>query len=172
MPVAPVHHISISVKSLDDSIHFYRDVLGMKVTLEATIDDESHIEYLRLHPNTSGRVAMLQVGPPIGAVQLIEWSRTDLSSSPLRPGSPGAFLIAFELHEETMDDFLVRVQKYQVLPWTLPKTSTIPNYGTIRTVVIEDPDGLMIEILELPTRDSIMKLRQQNENRGTQNEEQ
>jgi catechol 2,3-dioxygenase-like lactoylglutathione lyase family enzyme len=163
MPVAPLHHVSISVKSLDNSLYFYRTVLGMKVTLEATIDDDSHVEYLRLRPNTSGRVAMLQVGPPIGAVQLIEWSNTDLDSSPLRPGDPGAFLLAFELREESMDEFLSRLKEYQIQPWTSPKTSNIPNYGTIRTVVLEDPDGVMIEILELPTRDSILRTRQQLE---------
>jgi catechol 2,3-dioxygenase-like lactoylglutathione lyase family enzyme len=59
MPVAPLHHVSISVKSLDTSLYFYRTILGMKVTLEATIDDDSHVEYLRLRPNTSGRVALV-----------------------------------------------------------------------------------------------------------------
>jgi len=45
MPVTPLHHVSISVKSLDNSLYFYRTILGMKVTLEATIDDDSHVEY-------------------------------------------------------------------------------------------------------------------------------
>ena len=62
-----------------------------------------------------------------------------------------------------MDVFLSRLQEYHIQPWTSPKTSNIPNYGTIRTVVLEDPDGVMIEILELPTRDSILRTRQQLE---------
>jgi hypothetical protein len=69
-----------------------------------------------------------------------------------------------------MDEFLSRLQENQIRPWTSPKTSNIPNYGTIRTVVLEDPDGVMIEILELPSRDSILRTRQQLEDRDKPDE--
>jgi catechol 2,3-dioxygenase-like lactoylglutathione lyase family enzyme len=71
MSVKPLHHVSLSVRSLDRSLHFYRDLLGMRVSLKADIADEVHERYLRLPPGAHGRVAVLQVGRPIGAIQLI-----------------------------------------------------------------------------------------------------
>lgn len=159
MSVNPLHHISLSVTSLEKSLTFYRDILGMKVTLESTIDDSAHIDYLKLQPGSSARVAMLQVGPPLGAVQLIEWSNTKKIGQPLRPGSPGIFLIAFELSNETIDEILTRLATHNIYPWSEPKSSFIMRYGEIRTVVVEDPDGVMIEFLELPSKESIQLLR-------------
>lgn len=152
MPVRPLHHVSMSVKSLDRSIRFYRDLLGMRVSMEATIADEEHETYLRLPKGASGRVAVLQVGPPVGAVQLIEWSHEMPDSAPLRPGAPGPFVLAFELEGESVAEILARLREHGVEPWTEPITTEIPNYGTITTAIVEDPDGVMVEFLELPPR--------------------
>lgn len=155
MGVSPIHHVSISVASLEKSIYFYRDLLKMKVTLEAEVSDDAHIEYLRLEAGTVGKVAMLQVGPPMGAVQLIEWTNKKPQRSPNRPGNPGVFLLAFELKDESINELLVRLKAHGIQPWSAIVSSVIPNYGPIRTVVVEDPDGIMIEFLELPTQETI-----------------
>jgi len=124
----------------------------MKVTLTAVIDDDVHRRYLRLPPGTTGKVAVLQVGPPVGAIQLIEWNMT-LSSSPAkRPRDPGPFVLAFELADETIVEFVERLEAHGVHPWTEIVSANIDNYGSIKTVIIEDPDGSMIEFMELPTR--------------------
>lgn len=155
MGVLPIHHVSISVSSLEKSLFFYRDLLKMKVTLEAEVSDDAHIYYLRLQRGTIGKVAMLQVGPPLGAVQLIEWSTKPPARSPNRPGDPGVFLLAFELKNESIDELLLRLKAHAIQPWSDIVCSEIPNYGKIRTVVVEDPDGIMIEFLELPSREMI-----------------
>ena len=150
MPVRPLHHVSMSVRSLERSIHFYRDLLGMRVSMEAVIADEEHETYLRLPKGTSGRVAVLQVGPPVGAVQLIEWSHKVPATAPLRPGNPGPFVLAFELEDETVTEILARLRQHGIEPWTEPITAEIPNFGTIKTAIVEDPDGVMVEFMELP----------------------
>lgn len=155
MGVRPLHHVSISVRSLERSLRFYRDLLGMKPTLSAVVADETHERYLRLPTGTSGRAVMLQVGPPIGAIQLIEWSL--ITSSPAkRPCDPGAFVLAFELLGESIAEILARLAVQGVQPWTDPVTVDIAGYGVVTTVIIEDPDGIMIELLELP--DSLRRL--------------
>jgi catechol 2,3-dioxygenase-like lactoylglutathione lyase family enzyme len=97
-------------------------------------------------------VAVLQVGRPIGVIQLIEWSHLPLPTPPKRPGDPGIFLLAFELDRESIEMILKRLATVGIEPWTVPLTSEIPNYGTIKTAIVEDPDGNMIEFLELPPR--------------------
>ena len=124
----------------------------MRVSLTAEISDHMHEQYLRLPPGARGKVAVLQVGPPIGAVQLIEWSHSSATTPPKRPGDHGPFLLAFELADESIDSALSRLAVEGILPWTPPMTTEIPNYGTITTAIVEDPDGNMIEFLELPPR--------------------
>ena len=152
MSVKPLHHVSLSVQSLERSLNFYRDLLGMRVSLTADITDEVHERYLRLPPGASGKVAVLQVGRPIGAIQLIEWSHRPPPTPPKRPGDPGLFLLAFELDGESIDAILSRLATEGIWPWTGPVTTEVPNYGTIMTAIVEDPDGNMIEFLELPQR--------------------
>lgn len=166
MAVGPVHHVSLSVSDLDRSVRFYSELLGMRVTMRATVADDEHDAYLRLPPGTEGKVALLQVGPPVGAVQLIQWSNGANASPPKRPGNPGVFLLAFELSGEDIDQLLARLAEHGVTPWTAPVESTIDGYGRIRTVIVEDPDGTMIEFLELPTREEIERHRRS----GTSNE--
>ncbi len=152
MGVKPLHHVSLSVRSLDRSLHFYRDLLGMRVSLTAYIADEVHERYLRLPPGAHGKVAVLQVGRPVGAIQLIEWSHRPTPTPPKRPGDPGPFLLAFELDGESIQAILDRLANEGIQPWTAPVTTEIRNYGTITTAIVEDPDGNPIEFLELPQR--------------------
>lgn len=159
MGVLPIHHVSISVSSLEKSLYFYRNLLKMKVTLEAEVSDHAHVKYLRLEPGTMGKAAMLQVGPPLGAIQLIEWSTKPRMKDPNRPGNTGVFLLAFELKNETIEEILCRLKEHEIHPWSAIVSSEIQNYGQIRTVIVEDPDGIMIEFLELPSRDLIKQHR-------------
>ncbi len=124
----------------------------MRVSLTAEIGDEVHERYLRLPTGAHGTVAVLQVGRPIGAIQLIEWSHRPTPTPPKRPGDPGPFLLAFELDGESIGEVLGRLSNEGIQPWTGPVTTEIPNYGTITTAIVEDPDGNMIEFLELPKR--------------------
>ena len=163
MPVGPVHHVSISVADMARSVAFYRDVLGFRLTMEVTVCDPEHDLYLRLPQGTSARVAILQAGSvTIGEVELIEWSfpaSPPPATPPKRPGDPGPFLLAFEVTGEELEAACERMAAQGVEFWSDPITSHIDGYGEIRAVVCEDPDGAMIELLTLPSREDIVKAR-------------
>jgi hypothetical protein len=36
-----------------------------------------------------------------------------------------------------------------------PNTIELPEYGNIRVIIFEDPDGIMIELVQLPTADEV-----------------
>lgn len=163
MPVGPVHHVAISVTDLDRSVAFYRDILGLRLTMQTTVSDPEHELYLRLPPGTSARVAILQSGSKtVGEVELIQWS---FPSAPppvtpaKRPGDPGPFALAFEVTGEELETVCKRMKKQEVVFWSDPIISHIEGYGDIRAVVCEDPDGAMIELLTLPSREEILRTR-------------
>ena len=163
MPLGPVHHVTISVADLARSVAFYRDILGFRLTMEVTVCDPEHDLYLRLPQGTTARVAILQAGSTtIGEVELIQWSfpaHPPLVTPPKRPGDPGPFLLAFEVTGEELETTCERMTRQGVKFWSEPITSHIDGYGDIRAVVCEDPDGTMIELLTLPSREEIRQTR-------------
>ena len=58
-----IDHLGIAVRSLDQALHFYRDQLGLNVTMRATVAQEKV------------NVAMLTVGEP--RIELLEPSEPD-----------------------------------------------------------------------------------------------
>lgn len=150
--IGPIHHVTLSVRDLDISVEFYRDVLGFRRTLTGTVDDREHEEYLHLAPGTTGKVAVMQSGESvIGAVELVQWSPPLPDTGPKRPGDPGVFLLAFEVMEESMDAVHQRVVAAGIECWSEPMHMHIEGYGEITALVFEDPDGVMIELLTLPS---------------------
>ena len=163
MPLGPVHHVAISVADLDRSVAFYRDILGLRLTMQTTVSDPEHELYLRLPPGTSARVAILQSGSKtVGEVELIQWSFPSApppATPPKRPGDPGPFALAFEVTTEELETVCRRMQEQGVQFWSDPITSHIEGYGDIRAVVCEDPDGILIELLTLPSREQVLQTR-------------
>jgi hypothetical protein len=41
-----------------------------------------------------------------------------------------------------------------------PQTLKLEGYGAIQAVVFEDPDGVMIELIQLPSADEIRRMRE------------
>jgi hypothetical protein len=41
-----------------------------------------------------------------------------------------------------------------------PQVLELPGYGTTQAVVFEDPDGQMIELIQLPSADEIQRVRE------------
>lgn len=163
MPLGPVHHVAISVTDLDRSVAFYRDTLGLRLTVQTTVGDPEHDLYLRLPRGTSADVAILQSGSTtVGEVELIQWSFQSSpppATPPKRPGDPGPFALAFEVTGEELETVCRRMAEQQVEFWSEPITSHIDGYGDIRAVVCEDPDGTLIELLTLPSREEILRTR-------------
>jgi catechol 2,3-dioxygenase-like lactoylglutathione lyase family enzyme len=162
MSLSPVHHVTLSVRDLERSIAFYRDVLGLRLTMQAEVADREHEIYLRLPQGARGRAAILQADErTLGEVELIEWELPEPRppSPPKRPGDPGVFLLAFEVTQETLVEVHERLLDHGVEFWSDIQTMGIEGYGEIHAVVFEDPDGVMIELLQLPSREEIRAAR-------------
>jgi len=160
--LSPLHHVTLSVRDLERSIAFYRDVLGMRLTMRAEVADREHEIYLRLPAGTRGQAAILQADErTIGEVELIQWGLPipPEPTPPKRPGDPGVFLLAFEVTESTLEQACDQLRLRGVEFWSDVQQMAIDGYGQIRAVVFEDPDGVMIELLQLPTKEEIRAAR-------------
>ncbi|MEQ1889565.1 MAG: VOC family protein [Alphaproteobacteria bacterium] len=161
--ISEIHHVAITVSDIERSIAFYRDVLGFRKTLDVPLTNAIVERVLRLHPDVKGRSVIMQQGPSqIGEVELIQFENTGLKpSGPKRPGDPGMFLLSFSVSGEVIDDTKTRLEALGlgVQCYGAPTTIELPEYGDIRVIIFEDPDGIMIELVQLPTADEVRAFR-------------
>ena len=78
-----LNHVGVSVTSLERSIQFYRDLLGMEVVRERAFSGDQYERILGLQ-GARGRLAILQAGTL--RIELFEFTHpSPKSSEPLRP---------------------------------------------------------------------------------------
>jgi glyoxylase I family protein len=161
VPVREIHHACLGVSDLERSIAFYEEVLGFRVTVAGDFDDEGHVEMMRLPPGGRGRAVTVQPrGVRTGTVELIEMVVPGREGRPpARPQDLGVFMLAFEVVEEDLAAACARMEAAGVEFWSRPIVVDVPDFGRIESVVCEDPDGTMIELLTLPSEAEIKAAR-------------
>jgi lactoylglutathione lyase len=161
MSLKPLHHVVLSVSDFDRSVEFYERALGFKKTLEAPVEGDRYVRYLRLPAGTTGRMGMLQADErTTGMIEVIQWSPPlEQTTPPKRPGDPGACMLALELEDETLEDVCARLDALGVPLWSEITPVELEGYPPFRTMLFEDPDGLLIEVIQLPTREEVRAYR-------------
>lgn len=160
MSVSEIHHAAVTVTDLEQSAAFYEQVLGFRRTLEMPIIDPWTIKVMGLADGVRGQSLYLQGPSRIGQLELIQWTEPATSRAKAnRPPKPGVFLLSFETTAENIDRIRASLDPARVTIVCEPRRSVLENYGEITVLIVEDPDGLMVELVALPTRDEIMAFR-------------
>ena len=162
MSLSPVHHTNISVTNMERALAFYRDALGYRVTMRAKVDRPEFQRYTRVPPGTTGDMVLLQSGddPNVGTIELIQWSPPLAETTPpKRAGDPGICMIAIQVQDETLEEVRERLGEQGIEPWSDILSIDLEGYPTFRGMVIEDPDGTLVELIQLPTREEVRAFR-------------
>lgn len=143
--ITRAHHTGLQVESLDRSLSFYRDVLGMEVTFEWN-PQAPYIGELVGYPEVDLHAAILRMPGSEIFLELLEYRNVEREAVDTRTANPGTAHVAFfvddldALYEELIARGVGSVSK--------PVTPTIgPNAGG-RAVYMLDPDGIRIELIE------------------------
>ncbi len=153
MAISEIHHVGLTVADLERSIAFYREILGFRKTLDMPLRGHNLEKLLLLKPGTKARSVIMQAGRAItGEIELIEFDpRADNPTGPKRPGNPGVFMLSFEVKGETLAEVHQRLREKGIRFIADPLDLGLPGYGSIMALSFEDPDGIIIELIQLPS---------------------
>ena len=143
-----VAHVGITVPDMEKAIAFYRDVLGLKVIGDYSIEGEEISEMVR-EPGTKVRSVFLRNEDDrhSAPVELLHFSGSAEQDSQPYAGVThnGITEIAFWVKdiEKTYED----LQSHGVEFYSRPQTFTFDDYGTAKAVYCKDPFGTTLEFM-------------------------
>jgi molybdate transport system substrate-binding protein len=140
--VVGVGNFSHIVSSMEKSLAFYRDVLGLEVTINNPFSGAPAIMKLGATQNAQSRFAALRIpGSEVG-IELIEYK--DIDRKPQHPKfvDPGAGNMALRVRDIT--GIYEKLQKFGATILTKGgKPATINNGAYL---FVQDPDGFVVEL--------------------------
>lgn len=142
-------HVGLTVKDLERSVAFYRDVLGLAYLGEMEMEGPE-TERLFQRKDCKARVAYLNgsrelVAPPIELIQFVG-QEPERQAGDLFRTSISELCFAVE----DIDREYQRLKKLGVEFLSEPQTfdSTEYGFGKSRAVYFKDPDGIILELLQ------------------------
>ena len=157
--VKELNHVAIGVRDIETSLRFYETGLGLRKTLEKQVSDLTW-RLLRLPEGSTARSVFLQGPSRIGQIELVQWElpETDLGR-PKRPGDIGLAQLSFPVDPDQIGPLHGHLVSMGYEAYTEPTTTIIKNFGPVSIFICEDPDGNQIELIAMPSRDTIREFR-------------
>lgn len=146
VPTVGILNYIHAVNKLETTLAFYQDVFGLDG--EPRPFPNPGVPALTNSPGASLRLAVLHPPNAGFGFELTEFSGVDRHPGQPKHTDPGAALIALRVKD--MEPVLAAVKKGNVPVITTsgaPVTIATPN-GKIRSMLIRDPDGYVIEVVE------------------------
>jgi lactoylglutathione lyase len=144
--ITRAHHTGLTVRSLERSVAFYRDVLGFEEAF-AWNPRAPYIAELVGYPTVDLHAAILRIPGSDVFLELLEYRGVD-GAAAVDSGNanPGTAHIAFAVDD--LDTLYAELTAKGVDSISPPVTPTIgPNKGG-RAVYMIDPDGFRVELIQ------------------------
>jgi catechol 2,3-dioxygenase-like lactoylglutathione lyase family enzyme len=152
---APVSVVAISVEDLDASLAFYADTIGLTVAETLTWEGAQFEQYWQVPAGSKARCVFLKHGPdPVGRIQLMEFDAPNrkLIRKPGVKRATGLFNLNLYTSDIQKDYELLSAQGFKF--WSAPAHADFgPGVGETMEVAFDGPDGVVINLVELVTKD-------------------
>jgi catechol 2,3-dioxygenase-like lactoylglutathione lyase family enzyme len=147
MSVRGIDHAGITVASLRAALHFYRDLLGLRVTDEGE-DSGPELDAITGLSGVHMRFAELDLGSG-QLLEMIEYTPAEGGHLVQGPRDSGASHLA--LRVDDVDALCARLISAGVTVPGRPTTITAAGaWKGARCVYVEDPDGRTVELVQRP----------------------
>jgi lactoylglutathione lyase len=152
MHLKTLDHVTVMVDDLDRSLAFYRDILGLKV-ITWVAHDGPEISTMVGLPNVKMREARM-VAPQTGnmIIDLIEWVAPKGGKNAANVNDAATAHVAFGVEDI---DVVYEDLKSKGVKFVSPPVLFPPSDGSWRALFFYDPDGFMLELIELKDYPSV-----------------
>jgi catechol 2,3-dioxygenase-like lactoylglutathione lyase family enzyme len=145
--ITKAHHTGLTVRSLERSIAFYRDLLGFEIVFQWN-PQAPYINELLGYPRVDLHSAILRIPNSEVFLELLEYRDIPKTEVDMANGNIGNAHVAFFVDE--LEPLYERLKAAGVRSVSAPITPTIgPNKGG-RAVYMIDPDGFRVELIQTP----------------------
>lgn len=143
--ITKAHHTGLTVRSLDRSMEFYRDLLGFEIVFRWN-PQAPYIAELVGYPTVDLHSAVLRIPGSDVYLELLEYRGIPETVNDMSNGNIGNAHIAFFVDQ--LEPLYERLTALGVRSVSRPVRPTIgPNQGG-RAVYLIDPDGFRVELIE------------------------
>jgi lactoylglutathione lyase len=143
--ITKAHHTGLQVSSLDQSLAFYRDVLGFEQVFRWN-PQAPYIRELVGYPDADLHAAVLRMPGSDTFLELVEYREVERQAVDTSTANPGTAHVAFFVDD--LDALYQELNDRGVRSVSKPVTPTIgPNKGG-RVVYMIDPDGIRVELIQ------------------------
>jgi catechol 2,3-dioxygenase-like lactoylglutathione lyase family enzyme len=138
-----------AVRSIEQALSFYVDVLGFEIWLDAVFDRVESNRLLALDDNARSRVTFVKGEHLFGKIALIEglnYDPVDLVSRAVPP-AVGYVAMSFDVHD--LQATLARASDLGVETWSDPVELALPGLGMRRAALVRVPgSGALTQLVE------------------------
>ena len=138
--MAELFHVGLTVKNLERSLAFYRDVVGMKEGERLEVKSKA-FDTLTNNPGAQLKVAHLTAGPFM--LQLIEYAAAGGTTLDLHHNNVGSPHMSFYV-----PDIEAKYREVQQRGEVKITSGLVQIAPTMRSFYTEDPDGVPVEFLQ------------------------
>jgi catechol 2,3-dioxygenase-like lactoylglutathione lyase family enzyme len=137
-----IHHTAVCVADIDASLAFYRDGLGMEVTLQSGFDGP----WRELFGGPEDRLDMVMLGDPgspaAGTIELVAFAK-DIEPAAAPVVREGFFLVSLYCDVDATLERLAALghPDHERIELETP-------HGTLVMGSVRDPDGTLIELID------------------------
>jgi lactoylglutathione lyase len=157
--VKSLNHVAIGVSDLEASLRFYVEGLGMRKTLQKQTSDLTPA-LMRLPEGASGTTVFVQGDSRVGQLELVKWDLPPNDEGrPKRPGDIGMGQLSFPVAPEHIGPVHARLVAMGYDVYSDPTTTIVKNYGPVTLFLCEDPDGTQVELIALPSPETVREFR-------------
>ncbi len=153
-PITGFFHGGIAVSDMDRSLAFYRDLLGLEVHFDVTLDAVDYVHAVMGIAMTDARLVYLTIpGTPDVFIELIEYHGTDARQTVPRAWDPGTGHLCFHVSDaQNLHERAVGLG-YRSRSDGAIEIPVGPNAGG-RAAYLLDPDGYHVELFQRPVTSS------------------
>ena len=146
--VTGCEHIGIQVRDVERSIRFYEQHFGFRPVLRVSRSEPYVQKVVGYHPDVTLEIAELEIPGTEVRLEIIEYRGVD--GTPVDPATANPGTAHFSLFVDDLDAMYERMTAGGVDFVSEVQTSTAGYLKGGKVVYLKDPDGIRVELVQLP----------------------